>query len=200
MSKLALSIGKSTGTYSPILSSAKEKEDAWLCFATYIKIRDAIKTTQTLHKCRCFTCGKVLDLIKDTHAGHFLPGRTGAILFDFVQVNGQCFRCNRILHGNWPVYEKKMIELYGYERVEAMKIQRTTILKWKAWEYREMRDKCIRLLVELVKPYDLYAMLKVDHRIINKLKDCHVLILEKTAETKVNGIPIIRFNPEFDCS
>lgn len=51
-------------------------------------------------------------------AGHFLPGRSDAVLFDDRGVNAQCYRCNILLQGAWPAYYRKMQEMYGQDWIE----------------------------------------------------------------------------------
>ena len=62
----------------------KAKSKAWKAFSLYIRTRDSINGM-----CQCVTCGKVAP-IKDMHAGHFLGGRSGSILFDEEMVFAQC--------------------------------------------------------------------------------------------------------------
>ena len=55
------------------------------------------------------TCGKLYPFSK-LQAGHFIPGRTDAILFDVRQVHAQCYRCNTKLQGMWHKYFLFMLD------------------------------------------------------------------------------------------
>jgi hypothetical protein len=65
------------------------KAKAWKMFSTYIRLRDCLKTTGTLDKGVCITCGKLCDF-KELQAGHYIGGRGNSVLFDEKIVNGQC--------------------------------------------------------------------------------------------------------------
>lgn len=58
----------------------------------------------------CFTCGTHKHW-KDTDAGHYIHKKS----MDFVlmNINCQCNRCNRFLHGNLGVYAERLIAEYG---------------------------------------------------------------------------------------
>ena len=60
------------------------KRKAWDEFSRYVRLRDAIKTTQTKEWAVCCSCGKTYPAFGTGcgQAGHFVPGRGNAILFD----------------------------------------------------------------------------------------------------------------------
>lgn len=91
----------------------------WPTFSRYIRIRDCFATTGTTTYGICCTCGRRYSLGK-LQAGHFIPGRMDAILFDEEQVHAQCYRCNMLLQGVWPVYYEYMVEKVGLETVHEM--------------------------------------------------------------------------------
>jgi hypothetical protein len=92
----------------------------WPIFSNYIRIRDCLITTGTTWKAACVTCGKIYRLGKQLQAGHFIPGRTRAILFDERCVHAQCYRCNHKLQGNWPPYYRFMQKVYGQNVIEEL--------------------------------------------------------------------------------
>lgn len=68
----------------------------------------------------CITCGLKYPF-KKLQAGHFIPGRTDAILFDAVQVNAQCYRCNKLHQGVWHKYYLFMLsEGHSFEDILTM--------------------------------------------------------------------------------
>ena len=79
-------------------------------FKAYIRERDA--------KLPCISCGRYGG---DMHAGHFYSaGHYPFLRFDPYNVNKQCLRCNRYLHGNLIEYRRGLIERIGLEQVEEM--------------------------------------------------------------------------------
>ena len=81
----------------------------WPVFSKYIRTRDCVKTTGSPLHGRCVTCGKLYPISK-LQAGHFIPGRYDAILFDEEQVHAQCYRCNMKLQGMWHKYYLFMLD------------------------------------------------------------------------------------------
>lgn len=83
----------------------KLKAKAWKVFSAYIRKRDGY---------RCFTCGKKE---KPGQAGHFKHGRLD---FDEMNINCQCVRCNKWLHGNGIAYAMNLIDKYGESKVREL--------------------------------------------------------------------------------
>jgi hypothetical protein len=68
----------------------------------------------------CVTCGKKYQIGK-LQAGHFIPGRFDAILFDEEQVHAQCYRCNMKLQGMWHKYYLFMLDSgYTHDDIQEM--------------------------------------------------------------------------------
>jgi hypothetical protein len=57
----------------------------------------------------CYTCGELHEW-NDIQAGHAIPGRTGAVLFDEEVIRPQDYRCNVALRGNYQVFVPKLIK------------------------------------------------------------------------------------------
>lgn len=85
----------------------------WPVFSRYIRMRDA-NWDGTVS---CVTCGRVGHW-KTMQAGHFIPGRMNAILFDERGVHSQCYLCNGPLKGNPRKYEAFMKKRYGQEVID----------------------------------------------------------------------------------
>lgn len=100
--------------------AAGPKKTAWNWFAKYIKLRDALVTTNTPERARCITCGDIYP-IEDMDAGHMIPGRTGGILFDEEITHAQCRKCNRDGNGEKQAYRLVMVARHG-EAWYAMKL------------------------------------------------------------------------------
>jgi hypothetical protein len=95
----------------PTLRSLKDK--CWKVFSEYVRRKEADEGGTNY----CFTCGQP-KFWKELHAGHFVGGRTNAVLFNEDIVKPQCVMCNIFLNGNYGRYTLKMIDLHGREKVE----------------------------------------------------------------------------------
>jgi len=92
----------------------------WPVFSKFIRVRDCIKTTGSPLHGRCITCDKTYP-IKKLQSGHFIPGRTDALLFDEEQNNAQCYRCNMKLQGMWHKYYLAMLDRgYTHDDIQEM--------------------------------------------------------------------------------
>lgn len=67
--------------------------------------------------CTCVTCGKVKHYKDGIEAGHFVPGRGNAILFEEANCHPQCGPCNRRAGPRVSqvagAYHAYMLERYG---------------------------------------------------------------------------------------
>ena len=86
------------------------KGRAWKVFSEYIR-RSSADDGGTV---ACYTCGRFL-FWKESHAGHALPGRHNAVLFDEGIVKPQCQVCNIWKAGNYPIFTTKLIKENGME-------------------------------------------------------------------------------------
>ena len=89
----------------------KSKQAAWTVFARYIRMRDCLKTTDSLEYGECVSCDRTLPFA-ELDAGHFIPKKSGNY-FSERGVNAQCHKCNRFLSGNQLPYRREIIERYG---------------------------------------------------------------------------------------
>lgn len=86
----------------------------------------------------CISCGK-WEPFERGDGGHFISAKYSATRFDERNVNFQCIRCNRFLHGNLANYYVGMVKKYGQEVVdELMQLQHTS-RKWKEDEIKQLR-------------------------------------------------------------
>ena len=117
-----------------------EKAKAWEKFARYIRIRDCLKTTGFAFLGVCVTCGRRFH-IRYLQAGHCLPGRSNAKLFDEKLTNAQCKYCNEYKHGERKKYEQKMIDRYGRKKFEQMKIDARKVIPYMYMDYEKITQK-----------------------------------------------------------
>lgn len=103
---------------------SQSRKRAWDAFSKFIRLRDCLKTMKRTDYAMCITCGKITPWRnKQLQAGHFIPGRGNAVLFDELGVNAQCYDCN-INKGGLPlIYRKIMVERHGEEVVNQLELK-----------------------------------------------------------------------------
>lgn len=133
------------------MTATKAKRKAWDAFSLYIRLRDSLKTIGNNRQCACITCGGVRNTlgVGCIQAGHFIPGRGNAVLFEEDQVHGQCYVCNFLKKGNWVEYERVMIARYGKEKVEEMKKMADQTVKYSVQDYLDIEAKYKAKILEL---------------------------------------------------
>lgn len=97
----------------------KNKNSNWLqgrckiLFQRWIRIRDLGNT--------CISCNTPLKDIRDYDAGHYYNAKNyPTLLFNELNVSGQCKFCNDHLSGNLIEYRKGLLKRYGIEVVEQL--------------------------------------------------------------------------------
>lgn len=125
----------------------KAKADAWSEFSRFIRVRDCLETTGLAFVGRCITCDRRFH-IRYLQAGHCLPGRSNAKLFDDKLVHAQCRYCNEFNHGERKKYEIKMVEKYGLDEFEQMRIDARKTIPYMDCEQiaKTYKDKYVKLM------------------------------------------------------
>lgn len=123
----------------------KERFEAWVVFSKYIRLRDCMRTTKTKTRGFCVSCGKPL-LVRDgdrwlggAQAGHFIPGRSNAVLFHPRLVHLQCLSCNVYRGGNWVGYLENLVKRWGVGEVTRLLALRHSVVKYI--DYTEIKEK-----------------------------------------------------------
>jgi hypothetical protein len=95
-----------------------EKGIYWYYFSLYVRQRDVEKYGV------CISCGRPIT-VDTCDAGHFIPAGSGGrdLLFDPLNVNAECSRCNAWDASHLFGYERGLIERYGAEVPIALKRQ-----------------------------------------------------------------------------
>lgn len=101
----------------------------------YCRLRDSY----TNGGAGCISCGK-WTTADDGDGGHFIPAKHSATRFDERNVNLQCRRCNRFLHGNLANYYVGMVKKYGQETVDELMSRQHEGKRWKDDEIKELRQ------------------------------------------------------------
>jgi hypothetical protein len=110
------------------------KKKVWAIFSTYIRLKYA--NHGYVH---CVTCGKG-DHYKAMQAGHWIPGRHNAVLFDERNVHPQCYHCNIGLKGNPIVYYHFMERTYGKKVMKELEQKDKEIKQFKLYELEALYD------------------------------------------------------------
>jgi len=116
----------------------KMKEKAWKEFSKWIRRRDLCRSDNGYQP--CITCGTVKHY-KELQAGHFIAGRTNAILFDERGVHAQCYGCNVGRYGNSVEYFIYMEKRYDRDTIDDLRRLRNTTRKYTLEELEALRDK-----------------------------------------------------------
>ena len=126
------------------------KDKAWVEFSKFIRTRDCIRTMNSLDTGLCVSCSREYPFGK-LQAGHFLAGRTNAILLDEDLVHAQCYGCNVGRSGQYLDYFFWMERTYGRPTVDKFVQRKKLTLKMNEqdWLTREVeyRQKTEALIV-----------------------------------------------------
>lgn len=117
---------------SKYINRPRAIECADKAMSDYIRTRDNFT---------CVTCGKKGNK-KNIDNGHFIP--RGSSLWRYDERNGhaQCYRCNKKLSGNWPVYFDFMVTTYGRDLVDEM--------------INRKQEECKRSIIDLLEIEQYY--------------------------------------------
>ena len=127
---------------------SKAKKKTWKAFAAYIWLRDCIRTTGTTDHGKCITCDKTFTR-KELQAGHFIPGRHNANLFNEKGTHAQCYNCNINLKGSTLEYRRKIIELYGEGYDEILEAADKQTIKYSVAQLEEMEKEYKAMIKEM---------------------------------------------------
>lgn len=127
-------------TKSPL---KRQKDKTWKAFATYIKTRDCLRFTGSIDNGICVTCNRKYSF-KSLQAGHFIQGRSNAVLFDERIVYTQCAGCNCNppigKGGNYVEYFVFMEKEWGREKIEEFRELKHQTLKYSLNDLVELEE------------------------------------------------------------
>ena len=94
--------------------------------------------------CQCVTCGVVRHYKDRMQGGHFIErGRTSVKLVE-ENIHPQCNNCNHFemkKASGVLIYEDYMVQMYGRDEVEKLKIESRKTNKWIRSEIRELHKE-----------------------------------------------------------
>jgi hypothetical protein len=128
---LAWDGGSSLKKTQPNLRALKAK--CWKKFSEWIRRKDADEGGTE----RCFTCLKLAHW-KELHAGHAIPGRHNAVLFDEEIVRPQCPICNIWKGGQYHIFATKLIKEHGMEWWDQKLIDSRKVVKYTAADLEDL--------------------------------------------------------------
>lgn len=138
-------------------SLSKAKKDCWTAFSLYIRTRDCIRFGNSLDRGICVTCQRP-KLLKELQAGHFIPGRNNAVLFDERIVYSQCAGCNlappRGLGGNYVEYFVFMENEWGREKIDEFRALKHTTVKYTPQDLIEKKEYFKEKTKKLIEEFD----------------------------------------------
>ena len=109
-------------------------------FNEYIRIRDARKG--------CISCNGPVQ-----NAGHFYSvgeNPRPAMVFNELNVHGQCIHCNYTLAGNKPGYKKGLLRRYGPDVLMTLEVKNAVKTNpWYDFEYTQMIKLYTKKLKEI---------------------------------------------------
>ena len=115
-------------------SIARLKQEARVPFQKWIRLRDINDA--------CISCGTTTA--KLWHAGHYKKAEIfSGVVFNEMNVNKQCEKCNTFLGGNESEYRKGLVKKYGEEKVKQLEEEadRTRNHKYDREELKEIKTK-----------------------------------------------------------
>lgn len=125
----------------PSLPALKRK--CWKLVSEYVRRKDAANGIAT-----CYTCG-YMGRWQDLQAGHFVPGRSGAVLLNLEAIRVQCPRCNIWKSGNYQVFTLRMLDEVGRAKVDELLALRYTAKKWSRSELEALQADLTAKLKEI---------------------------------------------------
>ena len=85
----------------------------------------------------CYTCNK-REYWKYLQDGHYIP--RGNMILKYSEINNkpQCYDCNCTKAGNLEVFRAKLIQEYGFEKVEELEGLKHSTYKYSQSEMRDL--------------------------------------------------------------
>lgn len=90
---------------------------------------------------KCSTCNTIKHY-KEMQAGHFIPQAQGdSIRYIEENIHPQCYRCNINLGGNGAEYYPFMLDMYGQELIDDLRLLSNTTVKFTEADLLDMEKE-----------------------------------------------------------
>lgn len=123
---------------------SKAKDNAWDAFSKYIRTRDCLRFSGFADEGKCVTCYRDYPYSK-LQAGHFVPGRGNAVLFDEEVVFSQCIGCNGNppygKGGNYIEYFLFMEREVGRAKIDELLARKHLTVVYKQHDFERIKDE-----------------------------------------------------------
>lgn len=136
---------------------ARAKKKAWDSFSRYIRLRDCLRFTGDPEQGMCVTCKRPYSF-KQLQAGHFIPGRSNAVLYDERIVFTQCIGCNGNppygKGGNYIEYFVFMENEYGRDKIDEFRALKNKTVKYSVVDHQLIEEKYKQKYQKLIEQYE----------------------------------------------
>jgi hypothetical protein len=113
----------------------KLKKELWDLVSEFVRRSNADHAGY----CSCYTCGNTLHW-KQMQAGHGIPGRKNAVLYDLDILRPQDVACNIFGDGRLHIFSTKMIKEHGMEWWDAKLEGAKQTVKYSRVDILEMTE------------------------------------------------------------
>lgn len=127
----------------PKISTVKNR--LWKTVSLYVRL----KYSNDQGYAKCVTCGTTKHYT-ELQAGHFIPKKKGnSIYFVEENIHPQCPRCNMYESGNLIEYTRFMIDTYGIEKVDELRLLANQTVKMNVNDFLDLEEEYKGLLKNL---------------------------------------------------
>lgn len=110
-------------------------------FSQYIRQRDLDR----YGRAECFTCGRKDDW-HNLQNGHYISRKVLSLRYNEINCNVQCHTCNNELGGNRVIYTEKLIDKYGANIINYLRLESNKIKKFTDNELNQLIEHYSRLI------------------------------------------------------
>lgn len=121
------------------IASLKKKLDE--VFSLYIRLKYADSNGLV----KCFTCGTYKPYkgggTIGIQNGHYWSRKDNAVRFDEDNCRPQCYQCNVLKKGNYPIFAVRLMNDIGIDKFNLLEVKKNSTHKITAFEYEYMIKK-----------------------------------------------------------
>lgn len=114
-------------------------------------MRDAIRTTGTLSRVKCFTCGEEIPTAS-SQAGHIVSRAYKSALFNEKVVHAQCVTCNYRFEGNHILGFFHLADMVGWDAAISIVMNAIVPSSLTIHDMEDIEEGC-QAAVEVMEEY-----------------------------------------------